>query len=239
MIKSKKEYKKAVDLLTRNLLEISLLESMPISSYSIENYVDVLEELYNSVLTNRKPVLFENINLSAQKNMLKLIKENQKLRSALNSKPTKKNAKLVENFLAITTKVLAETDEFTTSDSDESAESKEVGSDNTVLGVASAFGGILTGLKAKIEMCNQDEDLLTVAGCQSLAFEDAIAQLKSLVSSCGDNEDCKSKIMKAVGRLEVLKSQAEDVANEEAVKVGLESVKDEDLSDFPTDFDLY
>jgi hypothetical protein len=243
MIKSKTDYRIAVNNLIRNLLEISILESTPMHAYTPSASAVVLEEMYDILSGNKAPILLESLEPRAKNKAMKEIKRLKKLRDSLLSQPTKRNAQLVEQSLLRTMLVLSEVDEIA-SDEDTQANNKSTdevtGNDNSVLGVAASFGAILTELKVKIGQCNDNyDDVIEIAGCQFTAFEDALSQLRALLNSCGDNEECRSKITKAIGRLELLKDQVESIANEEAKNLEVSDLKDKDLTDIPTDYDLY
>lgn len=82
-------------------------------------------------------------------------------------------------------------------------------------------------LKSKLAQCNDNADEAARANCQIVAYEEALGLVRGLLAVCNSNETCKAKVMRAVGKLEVLKSNAENASRQDTPPAPTE------LPDFP------
>lgn len=105
-IKTKSQYKKAVDHLFANLAEISVIEHLPVEYYNSNAHKVILTSLYRSITESSAPILWESLGEDSKNRFAKHINYFQKGRKVLLSKPTKANAHLVESYLKRTNSFL-------------------------------------------------------------------------------------------------------------------------------------
>jgi len=210
-IKSKKDYTKAVNGLFRNLCEISLLSHLAPTRYGKQEHKIALESYYRAVVKSQKPILWETLSPTSQTVLAKKVAFLQEARKRFLSKSTKKSAKLMEKYLEVTANILKEVDAAMASGT-LNFNQAPMASSSGATGVASAFGAAMGALKSKVSTCNQSQDAVARANCQIGSYDEALTVVKGLIGMCGTDELCKAKVMKAVGRLEVMRTNAQNAA---------------------------
>lgn len=109
-IKTKKQYKAALNALFHNLAEISILSYMPAARYGKQEHKIVTESYFKSIIHSKKPLLWESMTPKTQETVAKKVAYFQERYQMLLSKPTKKNAFVVERYLIDTNRFLREID---------------------------------------------------------------------------------------------------------------------------------
>jgi hypothetical protein len=93
------------------------------------------------------------------------------------------------------------------------AESSSDEDDDTETEIASSYGAAMGALKSKISKCNRsNKDNVAKSDCQVAIYDETLDTIRGLLSKCKGSDVCRSKIMKTIGRLEVMKTNAETAA---------------------------
>lgn len=223
-IKTKTDYRQAVNALFHNLAEISILSYLPKHRYGKQEHKIVVESMFRAVVDSKKPVLWESLQPKSQASIAKKVAYFQERRNLMLSKPTKKNAAVVESYLIQTNRLLKEVGEAMMDDGasgsgegsqpnpTEAPVASSVPNSSATVGVATTFGAAMGALKSKISQCNENPDVVSRANCQVAAYDESLGLVRGLLAACGSDDVCKAKVMKAVGRLEVMKSNAQNAA---------------------------
>ena len=215
-IHNKKQFRGAVNALFHNLAELSVLSYLPVHRYGKQEHKIVVESMYRGITESKKPVLWESMTPKAKTTISKKIAYFQERRDAILAKPTKRTACIVERYLIKTNRLLKEVGEQMGDSAVNPTEAPVASSvpNSAAVGVAATFGAAMGALKSKISQCNENPDMLERALCQVAAYDEALGLVRGLTISCQDDE-CKAKVMKAVGRLEVMKANAQTEADKQ------------------------
>jgi hypothetical protein len=113
-IRTKDQYYNALGSLFNNLVEISILSYLPASEYKSDSHKIASRSMYESVVYNEAPVLWESLSGPTQEVLYDKISYFRECFEQLLNTPTKRAAGVVENYLMYTNAILSEIDESLT-----------------------------------------------------------------------------------------------------------------------------
>jgi len=209
----KEAYINLVETLIRNMIKIFLIENGTLFDLkNVKTLNSIAENIFLIVKNDETTFLYESMVPEIKLVISDKVSKYQMLLNNLIENISDKNIKTVLEYIKKTKHVIKEAEEFIGNDVNNNVEYKA--NNPTLMQLVSLYGSTLNLLKDKIESCNNSyEDISQIASCQLVAFENAMATLSNLIDSCGNNEDCRTKILKAIGRLEQIKSSVENIIN--------------------------